>query len=739
MLAGDPTAAGEDALVNQATAAGFETGPVLSDDPTTPTAGDPTVTPVVPSARPEVTIADVEVTEGVDAEALLTITLQSAASSPLTIDWQTAAIGEAEAGEDFTAAQDSLTLDVGDTSATVAVTILDDGRFEADERFDIVLTSADTVDFARDRATVTVLDDERCPSGELLVLPDPASTDRPEGWTPVLGADWMVLDDGAGGALFAAAAAPLAELAQSVDVSAFAPTIDAGALRFAFTALAASLDDPVLDEARVIVEFRDEAGAVLDAFDSGPAASSAGVLLTDERPAPAGTRRVRVRLLAEQLSDVGNDVVFQDVSLRALGAPTLEIADAVVAESDAELVFQLSLSCALDAPTTVVYSTVDGSAEADLDFAGATLGTAILGAGEVSAEIRVPVQGDALAEPAEHFFVVLDDVSTDAAVAVAAVDPEAIGVILDDDAASGCVGEPLDLAGDFNLFVFGDLIQSYTDVEGRVAVGGAAQFQSYEVGNRLTAVAGDLGSLVVGGSVTFSDGTVRAGDLVHGGAAQLVRVNIPDGQLTQASPIDFAAERTRYESMSLALAAAEVNGVTDVKPWGAITLTGTDAELNVFGLPSSDLASSVGLTIDVPAGSTALVNVDGAAVTMQNFGFFLQNGAGRERVVFNLHGATSLTMQGIGVQGSILAPFAAVQFSNGDVDGSLVAASFQGSGHLNHHPFAGCLPAGGAAGGGGDGDAPDFAISDGASSRPALTVGDLEVTEGDAEDVDGVV
>ena len=86
-----------------------------------------------------------------------------------------------------------------------------------------------------------------------------------------------------------------------------------------------------------------------------------------------------------------------------------------------------------------------------------------------------------------------------------------------------------------------------------------------------------------------------------------------------------------------------------------------------------------------------LVNVDGTSDTLHNAGISV-NGTTRQKVLFNFPTATSLSISGIAVQGSVLAPRAAVNFSNGTVNGTLIGATFSGSGQLNNYPFTGCLP-----------------------------------------------
>jgi choice-of-anchor A domain-containing protein len=83
--------------------------------------------------------------------------------------------------------------------------------------------------------------------------------------------------------------------------------------------------------------------------------------------------------------------------------------------------------------------------------------------------------------------------------------------------------------------------------------------------------------------------------------------------------------------------------------------------------------------------------VDGSSLTLANFGITVR-GTSRQKVLYNFAAATSLNAGNLGVAGSILAPRAATGFTNGQVNGNLIAASFTGTAALNQQPFTGCLP-----------------------------------------------
>jgi choice-of-anchor A domain-containing protein len=239
------------------------------------------------------------------------------------------------------------------------------------------------------------------------------------------------------------------------------------------------------------------------------------------------------------------------------------------------------------------------------------------------------------------------------------------------------------VAGDFNVFVFGGLTQSYTDAQGRVAAGGDVSLTGYGVGDALTNSAGTRDDLVVGGSLTYNQGQVFNGNIVYGGTALLTNVGLPNGTARQGTVLDFQAAQAQLTSLSAGWAALAPNGTT-VNCYGTLSMTGRDPAFNVFSVPGSQLASAYGLNVSAPAGSTVLINVSGTAGQMQYFGMTV-SGTDRQHVLLNFSTAATLTLAGISVQGSILAPSADVAFNNGNLEGTLIAHSMTGSGEFHNY------------------------------------------------------
>lgn len=274
----------------------------------------------------------------------------------------------------------------------------------------------------------------------------------------------------------------------------------------------------------------------------------------------------------------------------------------------------------------------------------------------------------------------------------------------------------LGLAGQFNAFILGDMTGSNSDVEGRLAVGGNLLLNDYAIGMTLTNSQGNRDDLIVGGDLTIRNARIYNGNARSGGAANLDEtvgfyneedLNRNNGSYIAGNPLDFAAISQDLIAKSTAWAGWADNGTTvNQDQWGNIKLTGTNSGLNIFSVTSFQLANTASFWLDIPETSTALVNIAGSDVTMSNFAFFrtvngeqhqvVDNGQDRDltqAVLFNLFGATSLNLNAIGIEGSLLAPLANTTFSNGQINGNLILGSIlalnngEYTGQVNNVPF----------------------------------------------------
>lgn len=244
-------------------------------------------------------------------------------------------------------------------------------------------------------------------------------------------------------------------------------------------------------------------------------------------------------------------------------------------------------------------------------------------------------------------------------------------------------------AGDYNLFTSGNATLTNSDAEGSVAIGGTASLTNYSVASNRS---GSDARLVVGGGLTYTNGQVgqSGSGTIYAASAALTGTN-PATFATTGSGLDFIAAADYLKSASTAWKGLATTG-SAVNNYGTITLTGNNAGLNVFSLDGSDLNAAYGLNINAQAGSTVLINVSGTASGLTNMGISLQGGIQNTNVLYNFYEATQLTFSGVGIQGSVLSPLAAVDFDNGNINGQMFAFSLEpSSGEFHDVGFTGQL------------------------------------------------
>jgi choice-of-anchor A domain-containing protein len=300
----------------------------------------------------------------------------------------------------------------------------------------------------------------------------------------------------------------------------------------------------------------------------------------------------------------------------------------------------------------------------------------------------------------------------------------------------------LGAAAGYNVFVFSDFTGS-SDAQGKVAVGGnftpggsgftvaqnyAGQTTGYDlvVGGNFTETGNSVGggNIYVGGNMNWSDPTIpnnayvdgnfvnntnggSAGGKVYYGGTFSSGDAIAHQQQAASSmplPISFSGAQTSLDSLATSLAGYSPNGAV-VHSYSNYTLTGTDANLNVFDLTDSSYSSG-SITITAPAGSTVIVNVAGSADSFSN-GQIVLNGVSASDVIWNFDSASSLTFGSYGFYGSILAPFANFSGSWGQINGQIIAETISGTTQFNETLFSGNLGSGGLSQTSGQGSVPE--------------------------------
>jgi choice-of-anchor A domain-containing protein len=185
------------------------------------------------------------------------------------------------------------------------------------------------------------------------------------------------------------------------------------------------------------------------------------------------------------------------------------------------------------------------------------------------------------------------------------------------------------------------------------------------------------------------------------GSCSTSGLGTPDGALycNDASAFDASTLTGELRDLADYLSSLAANGTVTATSWGDVKLTGTATTLNVFDLDLDDVASGfstgvttiTGFTVTVPSGATAVVNVRGDSDVFMRNGAFTLVGTSAQKVLYNFGADTVITIESVGVKGSVLAPWADVAFDNAHIDGTLVGWTVTGTGQLHDYLFDGTL------------------------------------------------
>ncbi len=242
----------------------------------------------------------------------------------------------------------------------------------------------------------------------------------------------------------------------------------------------------------------------------------------------------------------------------------------------------------------------------------------------------------------------------------------------------------------FNTFVKGNANVVGSFIGGKMAVGGDADMNVLDIGSLLNINATVEDVLIVGNTLNYSGGTVHNGNVVYGATGNLTSVNITNGTSSAGSPLNFLQHSAYLNALSTNLAGYSVNG-TDVVSGSTLVLTGTDIYMNVFDVSGTDFGGADVVEFNIPKGSVAIVNIDGATVSFTG-GFINTNGTIPNSVLFNFYEATSLDLTGSSLHGCFFAPFAYVDLTGTFVKGQVFANSLYSISSQNPFGFVGYVP-----------------------------------------------
>ena len=338
-------------------------------------------------------VADVAFTEGEAGAVKFTITLSSAASVPVTVQYATVP-GTALAGSDYFGKTGTLTFNAGQTTKNLWVGVKNDNVAEAEETFALQLSNPNNATISKADGIVTITDDE---SG------------------------------GGGGS----ASLSVADVAFTEG--------QAGAVKFTIT-LSSAASGPVT------VQYATVPGAALAGSDySGKTGTLTFNVGQTTKNLWVGVKNDNVaeaeETFALQLSNPNNATIAKANGVVTItddetggggGSASLSVADAAITEGAAGAVkFTVSLSAAVSTNVTVKYATANGTAIAGSDYFSKN-GTLTFNAGQTTKNVWVGVKNDSQAESEETFILHLSNPAN-----ATITDPDGTATITDDDSGGG--------------------------------------------------------------------------------------------------------------------------------------------------------------------------------------------------------------------------------------------------------------------------------------------------------------
>ena len=326
-------------------------------------------------AASQLSVANATASEENDSTIDFVVTLNPASDGSVTVNYATAN-GTATAGDDYTAKSGTLTLNAGQTSKTIQVSIIDDAIDDDNETLTLTLTSPSGAEISNATATGTITNNEPAQ--------DPPAEDPPA-------EDPVVLLTAA----FVNVPADHNSENFTFELT-FSENVEAGYARIrdhAFT----------VDGATIAKASRQTQG------------SNQGWHVEVD---PTGNDEVTITLPATTDCDDSGAICTDDermlshgTSVRVAGPPAISVSDASVQEAEgAVLAFSVTLSNASSRTVVVSYATADGTATAGSDYTAAS-GSLTFNAGDTSQTVEVPVLTDSDEEGQETLTVTLSNAS----------------------------------------------------------------------------------------------------------------------------------------------------------------------------------------------------------------------------------------------------------------------------------------------------------------------------------------
>lgn len=240
-----------------------------------------------------------------------------------------------------------------------------------------------------------------------------------------------------------------------------------------------------------------------------------------------------------------------------------------------------------------------------------------------------------------------------------------LGVALVSTGAQAGVIDLGSIMGGANVYTARDFNAYSSDVEGAIVSGGDVNIRSYAVNLKDRAAYAGY-SIVAGGSISLTSGTIHNGPVYAGGDVTMVSAGTPPR--SAVNPVDFAAATKQFIDIANGLRLVDKTGQV-VRQDSANKVIGSGmGGVDIFNVSAEFLSGGNNWVLSgLTQGQTLIFNVSG---THGVFNGGMETLAGYN-VLFNFFEAETIDVKGI--LGSVLAPKATVVHNWGVIKGQVIA------------------------------------------------------------------
>lgn len=165
----------------------------------------------------------------------------------------------------------------------------------------------------------------------------------------------------------------------------------------------------------------------------------------------------------------------------------------------------------------------------------------------------------------------------------------------------------------------------------------------FSVGTSLSGCSTTEPTVAAGGSLFLNSSSVSGGMATYGVSIQVSNSGVPCGSVQQPPTSNFTLYRDRLLNSSKTLGLYPPNGMAILENQ-RLTLSGADPNTNVFFISQITANKTTEISIDVPGGSYAYINVGGLTPSLKQLQMSYAPHVSLSKILFNFPQAISVQL-----------------------------------------------------------------------------------------------